>query len=319
LRVLAVDGSTLRLDSVSPDCREYFHPLATRQPGACALARTSQCFDVLNHICVDAVIDRHEVGERVLAMSHLNVFTAHDVVLFDRGYPAFWLMAQLQHHGTHFCMRIPTGSWTAELKDFAASKEAEQLLVIEPNAEQKNLCRDLGLPCEPIAVRAIRVTLNTGEIEVLFTNLLDTERWPTEAFKELYHSRWGVESEFRRWKSPLEIERWSGKSVAVVEQDFHACVLLSNLGQIFAHEADAQVREKTKGRKHEYRVNRVRALGIMAGTIWKLIYTLTLEPLIQSVLTLMEGKPSPIRRGRKYPRNFRLGPRRFSQPYKALS
>lgn len=105
-RLLAIDGTTLRLDSVDAACREHFHPASKRSPGECALARASQCFDVLNHLCLDAIIDSYEVGERTLAMSHTGVFTSNDLTLLDRGYPAFWFIAQLLSLGTNFCMRV---------------------------------------------------------------------------------------------------------------------------------------------------------------------------------------------------------------------
>ncbi|MFT4588479.1 MAG: hypothetical protein ACI8QF_002581 [Limisphaerales bacterium] len=193
------------------------------------------------------------------------------------------------------------------------------ILKITPCAEQRNMCRDLGLSIDPICVRAVRVVLDTGEVEVLFTNLLTAQKWPAELFGELYHCRWGVESEYRRWQSTLEIDRWSGKSVATVEQDFHACILTSNLAQIFANEADEEVQEQTEGRKHKYQVNRIRALGIMAGHIWKLLYCRKLQALVQKLIQRMTRNPGAIRPGRKFPRNFRFGPRVFSHPYKAMS
>jgi hypothetical protein len=50
-------------------------------------------------------------------------------------------------------------------------------------------------------VRVIKVMLDTGEIEVLLTNLTETFD-----FKELYFKRWGVEKEYDVLKNTLEIE-----------------------------------------------------------------------------------------------------------------
>jgi len=49
------------------------------------------------------------------------------------------------------------------------------------------------LPTQSLRLRLIRVELEDGEVEVLITNLIDEEAFPANAFKELYHLRWGAE------------------------------------------------------------------------------------------------------------------------------
>ena len=318
-RLLAVDGSTLRLDSLRPEAQDHFHPPALRVEGSAALARASQCFDVLNHLCLDALMAPYDIGERVLSTAHLAVTLPNDLILYDRGYPAFWLMALLRGLGRHFCMRVPVGTWTSTLKDFVASGAPEQTLNIAPDAEAHAMCAELGLSPEVITVRAIRVELKTGEVEVLFTNLLDAQQWSAESFGQIYDLRWGVESEFRHWKSTLEVERWSGVGVLTAQQDFQAAILTANLAGIFAATADEQVQSETRDCKHEYHVNRVRALGILARHVWQLLSTDAVPEIIERILMLMRKKSSPVRPGRSFPRRFRAGPRIFSQPYKALS
>ncbi len=53
------------------------------------MARVSQLFDVLNHITIDAVISPKKDGERALAVEHFEYLRPYDLVLLDRGYPAF--------------------------------------------------------------------------------------------------------------------------------------------------------------------------------------------------------------------------------------
>ncbi|MCH1503501.1 MAG: hypothetical protein L7V86_07960, partial [Verrucomicrobiales bacterium] len=42
-------------------------------------------------------------------------------------------------------------------------------------------------------LRFVRVELETGEVEVLLTDLVDSQKYPEEDFKALYHERWTVE------------------------------------------------------------------------------------------------------------------------------
>ena len=72
--------------------------------------------------------------------------------------------------------------------------------------------------------RVIKVTLDTGEIETLLTNL--TENFN---FKELYFVRWGVEKAYDVLKNTLEIENFSGRTETAVRQDFHIHIIASNM------------------------------------------------------------------------------------------
>ena len=40
----------------------------------------------------------------------------------------------------------------------------------------------------------IKVVLDSGETEVLLTNLYDQNKFKTNYFKQLYFSRWGIET-----------------------------------------------------------------------------------------------------------------------------
>ena len=89
-------------------------------------------------------------------------------------------------------------------------------------------CRRRGWPLE-LRVRLVTVRLATGELEVLATSLLAATAYPTAEFGPLYWRRWGQETYYGRLKGRLDLEHCSGRTVAAVEQDFQATVLLSNV------------------------------------------------------------------------------------------
>jgi hypothetical protein len=66
-----------------------------------------------------------------------------------------------------------------------------------------------GLSSNPMRLRLIRVDLKSGT-EVLVTNLLDEETYPTKFFKGLYPLHWGVEEHYKRQKRWVEMETFSG-------------------------------------------------------------------------------------------------------------
>jgi len=79
----------------------------------------------------------------------------------------------------------------------------------------------------------VRVDL-PGGVEVLITNLMDSDKYDAGLFKSLYHLRWGIEENYKRLKQWVEIENFSGKSALSVQQDFYAKIVASNLTALMA-------------------------------------------------------------------------------------
>ncbi|KAA6323349.1 hypothetical protein EZS27_027199 [termite gut metagenome] len=80
-----------------------------------------------------------------------------------------------------------------------------------------------------LKVRLVKVILETGETEILITDLYDTFRFPTEIFKTVYTMRWGVETCFGHLKNELQLGQFSGIRPICIEQDFAATLFLYNL------------------------------------------------------------------------------------------
>ena len=315
-RRLAVDGSTSQLPR-TPEVAEHFGAWHPTQGDPCPLARVSQMFDVLNDVTLEALISPKEMGERTLAARHFSHLKRSDLVLIDRGYPAFWLFALIVEQGAHFCARMPLGGWQP-VERFVASGLSEQIVLLWPSSQAIQECRSRGLSLAPIKVRLIRVELDSGEIEVLATSLLDGAAYPTTVFKELYHQRWPVEENYKVMKSRIEIENFTGKSVLAVYQDFHAKVFTANLTAILAHPAQKVVEQKSQGRKYTYQVNMTNALSKMKDTIVLLVQRTTILPLLERFWQVITQTIEPIRPGRSYPRKKRVRPRRFPVAYKPI-
>jgi hypothetical protein len=316
LRLLAVDGSTSQLPR-TPEVAEHFGAWHPAQGDPCPLARVSQMFDVLNDVTLEALISPKEMGERTLAAQHFDHLQRSDLVLIDRGYPAFWLFALIVEQGADFCARMPLGGWQP-VERFIASGLSEQIVLLWPSSKAIQECRSRRLSLAPIKVRLIRVELDSGEVEVLATSLLDGIAYPTTVFKELYHQRWPVEENYKTIKSRIEIENFTGKSVLAVYQDFHAKVFTANLTAILAHPAQKVVEQKSRARKYTYQVNMTNALSKMKDTVVLLVKSTTILPLLERLWQVITQTIEPIRPGRSYPREKRVRPRRFPMAYKPI-
>jgi hypothetical protein len=300
-RLLATDGSTLRLPH-TPDVSATF---GAPPPGsAVPLGRLSLLYDVLNELVVDAELAAYEVGERVLAGEHLAATDARDLLLYDRGYPAFWLFALHRQEQRQFCARLPLG-FSTEVVEFLASGARSTTVTFTPGSEAQAQCRAYGLAGEPITLRLVRVTLQNGQTEVLATSLLNETAWPTAWFKELYHRRWGVEEGYKRVKCRVELENFSGRSAQVVRQDVYAKLFTLNLTAICAWVAQAIAERLHQHRRRAYRVNFAHALSRMKDSAVRLLLgpegATVLTPLVLAIATTVEA----LRPDRTFPRKIK--------------
>jgi hypothetical protein len=268
------------------------------------LARLSSLYDVLNGITVEADIVPMREGERVLAGEHLAATRADDLLLYDRGYPAFWLFALHALEQRHFCARVPVG-FSDEVKAFVDSGEASATVAFEPNDEARRQCATYALPDSPVTLRLIRVELSSGEIEVLATSLLDEAAFPTDCFGELYHKRWGIEENYLTQKHRLEIENFSGKSAQVVRQDFYAKLFTLNLTAIIAWVAQAIADRRLASRRRPYKVNFANAVSKMKDNLVRLFLACSARELLTRLAWAMAAAVEAVRPGRSFPRNFK--------------
>jgi hypothetical protein len=121
-RLWAVDGSTVQLPHTS-EIVDHFGSF----DDSVSLARVSQMFGVLNDITVDAPIGPMAAGEREYAACHFERIGPGDLMLLDRGYPAFWLFSLITSKGADFCARMPVGVWGV-VDQFVASGQTEQTI-----------------------------------------------------------------------------------------------------------------------------------------------------------------------------------------------
>lgn len=317
-RLLAIDGSTVRLP-MTEDIVRHFGVWNGRQGAPSPIARISQLFDVLNKITIDAVIKPKNVGERELACDHMLNIMPKDLVLLDRGYPAWWLFSLILSMQANFCARISCTKWKA-VRKFYRSGLAEKIIRLPVPVTSIAQCRQMGLDLIPLKLRLIRVE-NDGNIEILITSLTDAQSYPLELFGDLYHHRWPVEEDYKAIKCRLELENFSGKSALSVYQDFHAKVFFKNLVGTIAFPVHGQIENDNRTRKHQYQVNFTQALSKTKGAIVLLFQNTGRQTrrLVEDLQSVFQRAVEPIRPGRKYPRNHKAKPRKFFLQYKPIA
>ncbi len=186
-------------------------------------------------------------GERELAADHLQHLGEGDLLLLDRGYPAFWLFNAILGRQAHLCARISSQFAPETRAHFLQSGKQEDIVTITPSSATVSKYRKRNRSAQPLRLRIIRIDLDgTEEPEILLTSLLDIEQYPYEYFAELYHQRWPVEEDYKLRKSGIVIENFTGKSAENVKQDFYARVFTANLTSILAFPLHDQINRKCK-------------------------------------------------------------------------
>jgi len=313
--LIGVDGSTLKLFKYK-DIREHFGTIKPKNGSEVPMARISQMFDVLNKITIDAIISPYHVGERDLLHQHLINLLPNDLLLLDRGYPAYWIFNLILSQGGNFCARI-SKQWNI-VKGFVESGACETIIDLEASEQATRECLEMGLDVMPLRLRLIRVELDTGQIEVLITSLTDEKKFPLEIFKDLYHQRWFVEVDYLFMKKRIQIDNFSGKSALSVYQDFHSKVFAKNLIWILASPAHDVVQNAGDGRKHERQLNMTEAISKSKDTLF-LLFERPLEmivQLIQQIHAIFIASTEPIRPGRKFEHNHKINKREHYMNYK---
>lgn len=316
-RLLGVDGSTVRLPSSHEIVAKYGIHDTSETGIPITYARLSQAYDLLNDLTVDAKLSTYNDNEHNLALQHAAIFKAGDLVLYDRNYASFWMFSLLMQKNTHFCARLKVGSWKVA-KELVNCDNKEIITKIYPSKASMKKCKELGLSTAPITLRFICIELDTGEKEVLITNLIDDHLYPHEVFSDLYQLRWQVEESYKTMKSRLEIENFSGKSCLAIAQDFYAKIFSCNLTSILVCSADEIVEKICKKRKRKYKPNFTQALNRMKNSI-VLLFCREEEiakGYLNEIIELFAANLEVVRKERHFERNFRKSKRIYPMPYK---
>lgn len=291
-RVYAIDGSKIALPS-DKELAEHFGALG--KDGTAPTAQGSILYDVLNDIVADAAIEPMSICERTLALSHLEVFDdiAQDdkkLIIFDRGYPSFELIDELETNSLFYVMRVKKKFNL----DIDAQTSTSGYVWLFQNGKR-------------IHVRVIKFKLDSGETETLITNIEDA-RLGKNAFKKLYFMRWPVETKYDIVKNKLQLENFSTRTVEGIQQDFFAHMYLANFAASCAIDVYEEITEvrNAKENKYQYKANMNELIGILKDRLVLVLVEdcpIKQSALIHVILDEIKGCVIPIRPERSTPRD----------------
>lgn len=300
-RILAVDSSKITLP-YTEELKKVFGESKNNTNTVVVQARSSVLYDVLNHITLDSSLNNLKLGERQLALGHWDQWRKNDLIIYDRGYPSYDFKYEHIKAGVDYLIRTTT-SYSNVVKSFVTSGKKSKVVEILPGKNQAIQGKDYDKNTA-MKVRLVRIDLPSGEIEILMTSLLDSKKYPTTMFKELYFLRWGIETFYDELKNKLKLEYFTGYSTISILQDFFCAIFISNLQSVIVNDLQEELKIKNQNTKLDYKVNTNLSYGFLKNRILELLFKeAPLEQVFNELETLFLQNTIPIRENRNNKRD----------------
>lgn len=318
LRLIAADGSHIQTPT-NPNHPDSYFPGSNGQ-SPYSLFHLDAMYDLLQHTYLDASLcGTRAANERGTLCSMVDRSKISNALLIaDRGYESFNLMAHIQEKGWCFLIRIrDTGIFSA--LDLPETEEFDFFVDLSLTRKQTNevklLFRDRNhyrlIPAshtfdylpkkihkhEPavfykLPFRIVRFRITDNTYETVVTNLNSVE-FPPDELKKLYNMRWGIETSFRELKYTVGLLHFHAKKVEHICQEVFARLIMYNFSELIT----SSVVISKADSKYAYKAN-----FSVTVHVCRQFFLGNVSP--PNVEALILRHVSPIRPGRSRPRNM---------------
>lgn len=234
--VEAVDGWTLSMPDTEGNQREYPQQKSQRKGCGFPIMRMVGLFSIVTgavHGAAFASYQGKETGETSLLRSIMHRILPGRILLADRYYASFWLLASCNQ------LKIDLVARAHHLRtiDFRRGKKLgsfdQQTEYQKPPRPKWMSQEDYDSYPASISVRHIRYKVprqgfRTREVTVV-TTLLDAELYSVEDLSNLYRRRWDVELHIRSLKTHMQMEHLRCKCPQMVRKEVHCHLIGYNL------------------------------------------------------------------------------------------
>lgn len=234
--VYLVDGATVSLPDRPENQRAYPQPKAQKSGVGFPLMRVVAMFSLATGMVRDLACGPYagkETGETALLRELLNQFSPGDLLVGDRYYVGWFMLALFQQRQIDFVVR----QHQLRRTDF---RRGERLgkgdHVVEwsrpPRPKWMDEATYAALP-ETLRVREVEVPVNEPGFRVrslvVVTSLLDHELYSAKEIAQLYRRRWLAELDLRAIKSTLQLDVLRCKTPEMARKELRTGLLAYNL------------------------------------------------------------------------------------------
>lgn len=199
LHLLAMDGTTLKLADSAANRQHFGSPHFAKGAVASYPHARMVTLCVLNtQLVLAAEFGSYHQHEMSYALKLQEAIPDHSLTVFDRGFLAAELLHGLGKKGEqrHFLIPAKTNTrWT-----LVEGTAEDGLVEMKVSAAARK--HDSSLP-KHWRVRAIAGCDGQGKTVYLLTSLTDRKRYPADAVRRCYLSRWQIETSYREMKQSM--------------------------------------------------------------------------------------------------------------------
>ena len=294
-RVFAVDGTKVQVTRSD----ELFDALGWHASAYNPQMLVSTLYDVISRVPHDLSVAPTHGSERDELTSMLDSLHVGDILVLDRGYPAFDLMTELLRRRIHFLVRLPSGTFAAVTR-FVEAGGTDGWVTIRPPQRLRGTLSDL---------RARAVVLPGKDLKpaVFVTDLVEAE-FSWSDIGSLYHMRWESEELYKLEKGDyLGQGQFHSKTYDGLEQEVYALALFVSIGRALTV-ASAELRGVEP--HHIYQKTALLAVGDYITRLLLEDREDELQETTRRLLDRIARTIIPPRPGRSYPRrSYRPRPR----------
>jgi Transposase DDE domain len=235
--VQIVDGSTVLMPDTAPNQAAYPQP-GSQAPGlGFPIARLLVVFSLAVGTVLEAAMGRYQgkqTSELALLRMVIDHFRPGDIVLADRFFCSYWVIAALKARGVDVVLRLHQ----RRAADFRCGHRwgRDDHIVIwnKPEAAPDWMSRAEyeAMPAR-LVIREVRVRVQdpTKRVRrlVIVTTLTEARTYPAKELGGLFRQRWHAELDLRSLKTHMHMEMLRTRSPELVRKEVAAHLLAYNL------------------------------------------------------------------------------------------
>ena len=311
--VAVVDGCTVTAPDTPANQKAY--PQQSVQKPGCGypILRILAFMSLTTGLLTAWAVGHWRQSEVALLQTLWDCLKAGDVLLADRGFSNWGLLAQCLQRDLHAVLRVKG----ARRRDFRRGKRLsrDERLV----CWKKPLCCGVtfspqewaALP-DSLTLRLVRCRLELPGFRtrkvVLVTTLLDSLKYPPAALSQLYYRRWAMELTLRNLKITLQMDHLSCKTPENLDREIRMHFLIHNLVRRLMLEA---------ARRYSVPLERVSFAGSLAAArryseaLLQAPSKARRHQLLEELFRVLAADLVPERPGRREPRAVKRRPKPY--------
>jgi len=231
-----VDGFTFTMPDTEANQREYPQQSSQQKGIGFPIARACAILSLATACIMDLAIGPYsgkETGETALLRSMLDSLRAGDIVVADRFYCSFMMIALLLSRGIDVCARLHQQRHTDFRRGKRLGKYDHLIEWVKPAKPSWMSEETYASIPEKLVLREIRFNVCEPGVRVqtltIVTTLTDPDEFSTEDLAQLYGFRWNSELDIRTIKQSLHLDHVRCKTPEMVRRELWTTLLGYNL------------------------------------------------------------------------------------------